>query len=120
MLTGQGTTNVDHVMTKNDDTVVLEWQWARNGGSDRKRVGSIDDLNRVHVSITLLFLGGGTGVETQGFTLARQVLYSLSHATSPLAHFCKKIKWIWSLEIGLSNIRSLIQGVKSSSFYLHS
>jgi hypothetical protein len=24
MLTGQGTTNVDHVMTKNDDTVVLE------------------------------------------------------------------------------------------------
>jgi hypothetical protein len=31
-----------------------------------------------------LFIYGGTGVRTQGFTLAKQVRYRLSHTSSPL------------------------------------
>jgi hypothetical protein len=33
--------------------------------------------------ITLYFLFGGTGVQTQGFKLAGQVFYHLSHSASP-------------------------------------
>jgi hypothetical protein len=39
----------------------------------------------VKINLYLIFLGGSTGVWTQGLTLARQVLYHFSHSTSPVA-----------------------------------
>jgi hypothetical protein len=35
------------------------------------------------LAIDIFFHGGGAGIRTQRFALARQVLYSLSHALHP-------------------------------------
>jgi hypothetical protein len=44
--------------------------------------------------VWLIFLFfGGTRVWTQGLTLARQVLYHLSHFTSPVLFFWDRVSW---------------------------
>jgi hypothetical protein len=59
-------------------------------------------FNSEDLPITSFFFFGNTKIWAQGFILARQVLYSLSHASSPFvlvileigAHFLSRLAWI--------------------------
>jgi hypothetical protein len=44
--------------------------------------------NNIIKNVYLFIYFGGTGILTQGFTLARQVLYHLSHSASPKNVYC--------------------------------
>jgi hypothetical protein len=51
--------------------------------------------NKSHRDVSFFFLFGRTGIWTQGFTLAKQTVYHLSHISSPFysGYFGDRISW---------------------------